>query len=94
LETSLTDAHPDTLSRHFSHRRLVTSIVAEAELQYAPAKVREVFADTFNEGNILDTSIEIEELANAYLDAEVVPRKYVDDALHVAMATVHGVRQW
>jgi len=74
--------------------RLVTSIVAEAELQYAPAKVREVFADTFNEGNILDTSIEIEELANAYLDAEVVPRKYVDDALHVAMATVHGVRQW
>jgi hypothetical protein len=72
--------------------RLVTSIVAEAELKKAPANVRDVFAATFNAGNILDTSTEIEELANAYLAAGVVPPKYADDALHVAMATVHGVR--
>jgi predicted nucleic acid-binding protein len=72
--------------------RLVTSIVAEAELNHAPANVREVFANTFDGSSILDTSTEIEELANAYLAAAVVPLRFADDALHVAMATVHGVR--
>jgi len=72
--------------------RLVTSLVAEAELKNAPAMVREVFAATFDSSNILDTSTEIEELAQAHLAAAVVPPKYADDALHVAMATVHGVR--
>ena len=72
--------------------RLVTSIVAEAELKNAPANVREVFASTFDAASILDTSLEIEELGNAYLAAAVVPIKFADDTLHVAMATVHGVR--
>ena len=74
------------------HWRLVTSIIAEAELKNAPANVREVFAQTFEAGSILDTSSEIEELAEAYLAAAVVSPKFADDALHVAMATVHGVR--
>jgi predicted nucleic acid-binding protein len=74
------------------HWRLVTSIVAEAELRRAPGSVRAVFAKTFDARSILDTSVEIEDLAQAYLAARVVPLKYLDDALHVAMATVHGVR--
>jgi predicted nucleic acid-binding protein len=72
--------------------RLMTSIVAEREVQKAPEKVRDVFASTFGAANILDTNDEIEELADAYLAASVVPPKYADDALHVAMATVHGIR--
>ena len=72
--------------------RLVTSIVTEAELKNAPTNVRETFASTFDAGNILDTSPGIEELAQAYLAAGVVPIKFADDALHVAMATVHAVR--
>jgi hypothetical protein len=71
---------------------MVTSIVAEAEIKNAPSNVRQVFANTFNASNILDTSIEIEELAQAYLAVAVVPPKFADDALHVAMATVHGIR--
>ncbi len=74
------------------HWRLVTSIVAEAEIKNAPANVRELFAATFDAGNILDTSAEIEELASAYVAARVVSPGFTDDALHVAMATVHGVR--
>lgn len=74
------------------HWRLVTSIIAEAELKYAPANVQNVFHETFGPEDILDTSLEIEGLANAYLAASVVPPKYADDALHVAMATIHGVR--
>lgn len=72
--------------------RLVTSIVAEAEIKNAPPDVRRVFADTFAAASILDTSTEIEELSQAYLRAAVVPPRYADDALHIAMATVHGIR--
>lgn len=72
--------------------RLVTSIVAEAELAYAPEEVRALFADTFGSADILDTNAAVEALAEAYLAAKVVPPKYADDASHVAMATVHGVR--
>lgn len=74
------------------HWRLVTSIVAEAEIKNAPPNVRKLFADTFDASNILDTSAEIEELAEAYMQAAVVPPRFADDALHVAMATVHGIR--
>jgi hypothetical protein len=70
----------------------MTSIIAEAELTNAPSNVRELFKETFDASNILDTSIQIEELAQAYLAAEVVSPKFADDALHVAMATVHRVR--
>jgi hypothetical protein len=54
--------------------------------------VRSLFASTFDATNILDTSAEIEELAAAYLAARVVPPKYADDALHLAMAAVYGIR--
>jgi hypothetical protein len=72
--------------------RLVTSIVAEAELLYAPEQVRILFAETFKPGTILDTTPEVEELAEAYVAAGVISLKYADDASHVAMATVHGIR--
>ncbi len=74
------------------HWSLITSIVAEAEIQNAPPNVRQLFAETFDASNILDTSHEVEELAGAYMQAAVVPPKFADDALHVAMATVHGIR--
>ena len=72
--------------------KLVTSIVAEREVKEAPENVRDIFASTFGPANILDTNEDIEELARAYLDAGVVSPKYADDALHTAMATVHGIR--
>jgi len=64
----------------------------EAEIQTAPEDVRQLFAGTFSAASILNTSTEIEELAEAYMAAVVVSPKFADDALHVAMATVHGVR--
>jgi hypothetical protein len=72
--------------------QLATSVVTEAELKQAPPNGRQVFEETFGASNILDTSTEIEELAATYLAAGVVPPRYADDALHVAMAAVHGVR--
>jgi len=72
--------------------RLLTSIVAEREVQKAPEEVRQHFASSFDATSILDTSDNVEKLAEAYLAAEVVTRKFEDDALHVAMASVHGIR--
>lgn len=72
--------------------QLQTSIVAEREVQNAPEEVRLHFASCFDPTSILDTNDEIEKLAEAYLAAKVVTRKFVDDALHVAMASVHGIR--
>jgi len=39
----------------------------------------------------LETNDEIKSLAQAYLEAKIVPAKKVEDALHVAIATVHGL---
>lgn len=72
--------------------RLLTSIVAEREVQKAPMVVRQHFATTFSVNNILDTSAEVEGLAKSYLVADVVTPRFLDDALHVAMASVHGIR--
>ncbi len=73
--------------------RLVTSIVAERELQSAPKEVRRLFAETFcDASHLLAESEEIETLAEAYLSAGVVTRKYADDARHVAIATAQGIR--
>jgi predicted nucleic acid-binding protein len=71
---------------------LFTSIVTEREVKEAPEEVRKHYASSFDTAHILDTSMEIEALAEAYLAAGVVTRKYEDDALHVAMASVHGIR--
>ncbi len=48
--------------------RLLTSIVAEREMQNAPEEVRRHFASSFDSSRILDTSDEIEQLAEAYLE--------------------------
>ena len=35
---------------------------------------------------------EAEVLANAYLEAGILPQKYFNDALHIAVATVNGIK--
>jgi len=68
--------------------RFKTSIIALEEIANAPERVRKLFARTFDEGSILRSSAESEELARAYMEREVVPGKYFDDAQHVAICTL------
>jgi predicted nucleic acid-binding protein len=68
--------------------RFVTSLVTAEELAEAPAKVRELWADTFTPEMILDVTDEAEKLAAAYMKQVVLPPKYSDDARHVAACTV------
>jgi predicted nucleic acid-binding protein len=63
------------------------------ELRRAPLAVRELSAQTFADSTrILDVSPEAFALAQAYVAAGVVPAKYTDDAIHVAVATCEGIR--
>lgn len=72
--------------------RFHTSRVGMNELRGAPLPVRELAARTFADATrILDVSPEAFALSRAYLVAGVVPAKFGDDAVHVAVATCEGI---
>ena len=69
---------------------LVTSAVVEAEIEPAPEKIREFFAKYAASGIVADTSKKALELQSRYIASGVVTEKSLNDALHVAIATVSG----
>ena len=72
--------------------QLFVSAVTENEIQNTPSEIKEFFAETFAEADqILPLTGESEKLARAYVATGVVSPKYVDDARHVAIATVEQV---
>jgi predicted nucleic acid-binding protein len=72
--------------------RFVTSTITADELAEAPVHVRDLWADTFTPEMILDVTDDMDQLAAAYMAQKVVPAKYEDDALHVAIAVVGGIQ--
>ena len=77
----------DTGQIHF-----VVSVVTQQEAALAPSAVVELFARTFPDDTVLiPLSERAEELAQAYIAAGILTRKYIDDARHVAIATTHGI---
>jgi hypothetical protein len=72
--------------------QLFVSVVTENEIQSAPSKIKEFFTGTFADADqVLPLTGESEKLARAYVGAGVVTPKYVDDARHVAIATVEQI---
>ena len=72
--------------------QLFVSVVTESEIQGAPPEIRKFFSETFTDaGQLLPLTEESEKLAPAYVKAGVVSPNYVDDARHVAIATVEQV---
>ena len=67
---------------------LVTSAVVEAEIEPASERIRMFFAKYARSANIADASREALELQLNYIKSGVVTEKSLDDALHVAIATV------
>ena len=67
---------------------LVTSAVVAAEIDPAPEHIREFFAKYADHGTIAEVSNEALDLQSKYIDAGVVTKKSLNDALHVAIATV------
>ena len=71
---------------------LVLSSLTGAEVEDAPAEVKEVY-ETFQEceHDFLELDAEAIELADAYLEHGILSLNYRDDARHIAMATVADV---
>ncbi|MDA3940235.1 MAG: type II toxin-antitoxin system VapC family toxin [Spirochaetia bacterium] len=67
---------------------LMTSALVEAEIEPAPEAVRMFFAKYAELANIVDIGREALDLRLEYIGSGVVTDKSMDDALHVALATV------
>ena len=70
--------------------RFVTSTVTAAEMLGAPEHVGQLFEETFPAAGLWKCGEEAELLAEHYLAAGVVSRKYSDDARHVAACVAGG----
>jgi len=68
---------------------LITSDLLEKELSTAPAQVRKIYEAIPGESKrISSTNKEVDSLAEAYIRAGVVCRRWKADCLHVALATI------
>jgi predicted nucleic acid-binding protein len=54
-------------------------------------KLRRKFRGLIKTFKVLKTNKKIRNLANAYIERGVFPEKYLDDALHVAVASFHEI---
>lgn len=70
--------------------KLVTSAVVYEEILPAPEEVRLFFEEMLQHAEIIEVTRETLDLRDAYMKENIVTSKYLDDALHVALATVSG----
>ena len=68
--------------------RFVSSQLVIDEIARAPERVRELMRTTFAAKDVLDVSVEMENLAAAYMIQKIVPAGFADDAQHVAVCSV------
>lgn len=67
---------------------LVTAAVVQSEILEAPQDVRDFFNEMLPLAEIVEVTEEALTLRGAYLKAKIVFKKFANDALHVALATV------
>ncbi len=70
--------------------RLLLSPVVVAELRQAPAPVVAVYRRLEPLSEWVEVTDDVLALRDRYLASNVVTARWADDALHVALATVHG----
>jgi predicted nucleic acid-binding protein len=70
----------------------IISDVTTSELDEAPDKIKYRIYD-IPSGNIqiIDINEEIKELASRYIESNAISSKYLDDATHIAVATINKV---
>lgn len=76
--------------RFVEYDPVISETVLE-ELGAASPPLREKLLDCVAGFTTLSVTEEAKELANAYVAQGIFPEKYFDDALHVAIASVHQV---
>ena len=68
---------------------LVVSDVVRRELVEFPLLVRELFDQMLTDADVATVTADALRLRQAYIAAGIVTRRWMDDALHVALATVN-----
>jgi predicted nucleic acid-binding protein len=69
----------------------VISEITIEELENAPEKVKNIYKTIADKLRILKVNQEVSRLAQEYLKAEVIGRKNLEDAVHIALATVYQI---
>ena len=75
-----------------SYELYVSTLVIDELNQVTPKNLRENLLKLVNHCIILKLDGEIEDLAEAYVKAGILPQKYFNDALHMAVAVVNGIK--
>lgn len=70
--------------------QLVLSEIVHRELSFAPDRVQELFQEMLPLALLSPVSEEAVNLQQSYIREGIVTKKSLDDALHVALATVSG----
>ena len=70
----------------------VVSDIVAAEIEAAPTEVLEKYAEliSFN-SEALETTDVVIELANSYIQKNILSKNFLDDARHIALATINDV---
>jgi len=77
---------------HLGKLKPVVSEIVAAEIVPAPEEVRNEYAELLRlEPEFAELSDEVRELAKAYHERKIVPVRFSNDVLHIALATVADV---
>jgi len=68
------------------------SEITEKEMEAASETLREKMTQVTKDFRILRITEEVESLADEYIKQGVFPERYRNDALHVSVATVNGIK--
>ncbi len=72
--------------------KVFVSEITVTELENTKDEILKVkFRKLITDMNVLRLNKKARDLANAYINHGVFPEKYIDDALHVAIATCHDI---
>ena len=70
----------------------ISTLVIDELSQVTPKNWRENLLKLVDCCAVLNLDNEVEALAEAYIKADVMPKKYFSDALHIAVAVVNGIK--
>ena len=72
--------------------RPVVSEVVDAEVRDAPEPIQDIYSELLTlEPEFLNATEEAVQLAETYLERQILTAKFLDDALHIALASVAAV---
>ena len=75
-----------------SYEPCVSTLVIDELNQIASPALKKKLFELVKTCAVLQIDDESETLALAYIQAGILPKKYIDDALHIAAAVVHGIK--